>query len=162
LRGLLCLLFDFVLFFNGQSLPKSDSRTSEGQEPDRVVSYRAQRCSRFHPEERRRESRRGGSLGSLLTASRVLVARARPSPLPAGRSLRETWPAATASAEVKRGEDPSRSPAPGEREAPVRESRGETPSLSRLDSIHQWRIVFHRGHCRDSRLHRANRRPTER
>jgi cytidine deaminase len=39
-----------------------------------------------------------------------------PSPRPAGRSLRETWPAATAGAEVKAVGDPPRPPAGGEGE----------------------------------------------
>src|ERR1700693_5624361 len=58
---------------------------------------------------------------------------AAPSPRPAGRSLRETWPAATAGAEVKRGETP-RAPPRGEREflrrrrAPRLESASPLPA----------------------------------
>jgi uracil-DNA glycosylase family 4 len=38
------------------------------------------------------------------------IASGNPSPRPAGRSLRETWPAATAGAEVRRGETPRTPP----------------------------------------------------
>jgi hypothetical protein len=40
----------------------------------------------------------------------VFFSKRPPSPRPAGRSLRETWPAATAGAEVRRGETPRAPP----------------------------------------------------
>src|SRR3989442_6068436 len=78
----------------------------------------------LHPLEKRAQSNKARAktkAPGCPGASRG-VANSAPSPLPAGRSLRETWPAATAGAEVRRGEAPR---------APLRGQTGKRAAMLR-------------------------------